>query len=512
MGSTLAPTIGAAQTYTAVVKQNVSLRPTPSSSQPAIRLLLPPEELRVLSLTKQNSYYNVSTDAGEEGWVYAPRIEIDESRPGAIVVSNVNLRPNPSSANPAIRLLTPPEELELLQPNPTNRYYNVRTSANETGWVWGPNIELAAIAPQPGSPATPVFPDAHDPPPSGWTGPVFKLSQNYPTTQPAAGSQPWKAFDFRTQGTQYLRAVLNYALDGNQAVEFDGNRNAVRKWYHTPWLHATNLGREFIHGLTRERSSRPRELHPNQASTFANYAVGFYNPAGGYVIGQVWKDPDNPDPAAARFPDGTVGFKLLFTTATVSEVPYLTNAFEWDAHISATGSSSTRTVQKVRLLQIDIAVRDSRANSTTGWVFGTFAYDGTAPGATPWDRMAPIGLTWGNDPSLTPTAFSGGARPAESVILNRVVGHTQHLGWLERLNGPVDNPRSSCLSCHSTAQDEPVSGALPGASLSNAQKMRWFRNIQAGSPFDAGQVSLDYSLQLSVGIERFRESNPATVR
>jgi len=25
-----------------------------------------------------------------------------------------------------------------------------------------------------------AFPDAHDPPPAGWTGPVFKLSQAYP--------------------------------------------------------------------------------------------------------------------------------------------------------------------------------------------------------------------------------------------------------------------------------------------------------------------------------------------
>jgi hypothetical protein len=169
-------------------------------------------------------------------------------------------------------------------------------------------------------------------------------------------------------------------------------------------------------------------------------------------------------------------------------------------------------VQKVRLLQIDVAVRDSRANNTTGWVFGTFAYDGTAAGATPWARMRPVGLMWGNDPALTPTAFAGGSRPTESVIVNRVVGHTQHLGWLERLNGPVDNPRSACLSCHSTAQDETVSGPLPGASLPDAQKMRWFRNIPAGTAFDAGQVSLDYSLQLSVGIENFRESNPAPVR
>jgi hypothetical protein len=227
-----------------------------------------------------------------------------------------------------------------------------------------------------------------------------------------------------------------------------------------------------------------------------------YNHVGGYIVGKVWQDPDSPDPSAARFPDGTVAVKLLFTTAPVSQVPYLANTLEWDAHISQSGSSATRTIQKVRLIQIDVAVRDSRADSTTGWVFGTFGYDGTAPGATIWDRIRPIGLMWGNDPALTESAFNGGARPVETVIVNRVVGVEQHLGWKERLNGPVDNPRSACLSCHSTAQRFAISGPVPPASSPDAEKMRWFRNIKSGHPFDAGQISLDYSLQLSIGIRR----------
>jgi len=33
--------------------------------------------------------------------------------------------------------------------------------------------------------------------------------------------------------------------------------------------------------------------------------------------------------------------------------------------------------------------------------------------------------------------------------------------------------------------------------------MRWFRNIKAGEPFDIGSQSLDFSLQLSVGIQNF---------
>ncbi len=37
-------------------------------------------------------------------------------------------------------------------------------------------------------------------------------------------------------------------------------------------------GREFIHGLTRERVTRKKELHPNQTVALSNWAVGFYNP------------------------------------------------------------------------------------------------------------------------------------------------------------------------------------------------------------------------------------------
>ena len=44
---------------------------------------------------------------------------------------------------------------------------------------------------------------------------------------------------------------------------------------------------------------------------------------------------------------------------------------------------------------------------------------------------------------------------------------------------------------------------LPSA----ADPMRWFRNIKAAQPFDAGARSLDYSLQLAMGIQNFRAAN-----
>ena len=65
-----------------------------------------------------------------------------------------------------------------------------------------------------------TFKNAHNDPPPGWTGPVFKLSQNYPKTLPAlepASKRPWRQFNFKdpAQSSKYIQAVLNYCLDGN---------------------------------------------------------------------------------------------------------------------------------------------------------------------------------------------------------------------------------------------------------------------------------------------------------
>jgi|SRR5579862_9389379 len=342
-----------------------------------------------------------------------------------------------------------------------------------------------------------TFPSSKDQPPEGWTGPVFQLRQDYPATKPPAGPKPWKSFNFKTQPAKYLQAVLNYCEEGNVAVDWQLEKNTVRNWYHAPWLHTSANGREYVHGLTGERSSKKHELAPTQTDSFANWAVGFYNAPGGYVIGQVWKNPSAPNPSAANFPDGTVACKLLFTTATVEQVPYLKNDFEWQADVS-TKSGGPRSIQPVRLLQVDVAVRDSRANSTTGWVFGTFVYDGNATGATPWDRLEPVGLMWGNDPTVTEATKTETTKLTQTWI-NPDMGPAQHLGRAGRLNGPVDNPKSSCLSCHSTAESPANPDNYP---TNNDDAMNWFRNIKANEAFTSGRTSLGYSLQLALGIQR----------
>src|ERR1035441_9281792 len=69
----------------------------------------------------------------------------------AEVTRNVNLRPDPSSNNPPIRLLMPPEQVQLLEPDTTAGYYHVKTSSGEQGWVWSRNLNVLETT----SPPTP---------------------------------------------------------------------------------------------------------------------------------------------------------------------------------------------------------------------------------------------------------------------------------------------------------------------------------------------------------------------
>jgi hypothetical protein len=370
-----------------------------------------------------------------------------------------------------------------------------------------------------------AFPNAHEDPPGWWpaSAPRFALSASYPATRPPAESLPWKSIDFRTAGLEYLRAVLAYVYEGNLQVDWRVNENAVRKWYHVPWMEVGKYGREFVHGLTRERTSNEGELWNSPPNpTVQNWAVGFYNPPGGYVLGQFWKNPLAPDPGAAKdFPDGTVAAKLLFTSANARDVPYLRGAPEWQANIHKSvecrirgvDDSSPlceREIQTVRLLQIDIAVRDDRPGnpSPTNWVFGTFVYDADAPGVNAWNRMVPVGIMWGNDPGVTPDMVQKGFQLRETVI-NRGKIPPQRLGCAGRLNGPVDHPTSSCLSCHATASYPSTGYMAPRACDGSPDSLSFFNNINTATPRDPNVAWMDYSLQLASAFRNFCVANPA---
>ncbi len=375
----------------------------------------------------------------------------------------------------------------------------------------------------------------------GWTGHVFHLAQAYPSVVSEPQAQPWLAVDPKTQPGLYARTVLAYFYAGNihgGSIEndFDPATNHVRRWYNAPFQDLGLFGREFVHGLTEERNSSPYELTKQQSSVWTNYAVGYYNTPGATVIRNVWQPwrahaGASPSiAAAANVPEGTVAAKLLFTAGSPLQVPFIAHAPAWDAYIyknlhgypTKTGPNP-RFIGKVRLLQIDIAVKDHRAGPT-GWFFGTFVYGG-GPGyhgpklGTGWNDVAPVGLMWGNDPGYTPPPSPS---PHDSGLketwLNPAVSML-HYGYQDRLNGPVDNPVSSCMSCHSTGEINRANPTNPGSGMIAPIPMPtppatppphdiafWFRNIGPSQPFDVpGFVSTGYSLQVMDGIRNYYE-------
>ena len=364
--------------------------------------------------------------------------------------------------------------------------------------------------------------------------PCFRQSNAFPALLPPVEAYPWLSHDFQTHAPAYMSAVLDYVFEGNTEVDWVLQDNKVRAWFHAPWMHLGSRGREPLHGLTRERGSRWHELGPAQVRRTNNWAVGFYNARGAYSIGQMWAAPGAPDSSKAQFPVGTVSAKLLFTDATDLEAPFLSSPaqLEWAAKIDR--QSPTPTV--LRLLQLDVAVRDSRADGFTGWLFGTFVFDNSSGGATYRDNLVPVSLQWGNDPGFTDSDYRSGARPVEGWVSPEILGKFTHrppegdFGYLGRANGPVDSPFSSCLGCHGRAVDTrggPGPAFTPrrsdicmrqfeidgnqsyerigGCEVDETAVSVFFRNFKPHEPFLKDAVSLDYSLQLADGLSRWHD-------
>jgi len=408
-----------------------------------------------------------------------------------------------------------------------------------------PGFVQAKSGPQPPFPnANPLF----IPPAAIYGGPLFVLSQDYPRQMPGPQSRPaFLSSDFKADWKAYMMKVRDYCFEGNTDVDFRVEHNKVRAWFHMPWQDYGPSGREGIHGLTKEAQVQKQQLASSQ--TYVNgqtYAVGFFNDLGGYTIGQVWADHFDPDPSKSSrpngFPVGTVIFKLLFVDVPTNQVSSLANPKEWQAYVDpcykapcSPPASDDRVLKQMALIQMDIAVRTDDPHAPTGWLFGTFQYNGALNRPNPWENLVPVGLMWGNDPTVkddTHTQRSFTTPPdktnfndklQESAINHDAELPPTHLGWNGRLNGPVDNPISSCMSCHMTAQvpsDAPLNPSFQSAipyrytPTGNAYWMRWFQNINCAVPFGnylAGGVpekglntlSTDFSLQLSISITNF---------
>jgi len=349
-------------------------------------------------------------------------------------------------------------------------------------------------------------------------GPIAKWRTDYPDRAPAFET-PWLNHDFESEPQAYMGAVLSqirpgFVIDGDRLVGAGDER-----WWASLWMDYGSSGRERRMGLTKERGPDTGDLAPNSSDNYQVWAVGFYNGAGATTFSEIFSDPCDPFlPVQVRFPRNTVSIKFLFTDADPSEVTYLQGAPEFKALIDPTPSSGTaenRVETTVRLLQVDIAVKDRRA-SETGWVFGTFGWVGPRQGDGLFDNLQPVSLQWGDDqgvynqdileswinPDLRDIMYGWDSRPT--------------LGFNGRANGPADNIRSSCISCHSAARMPRSSLGILGFRFNIEKDFQdplqviqhvdtWFTNrsgSQLFTPEEPAVSVFDYSLQLDAATFR----------
>jgi hypothetical protein len=387
--------------------------------------------------------------------------------------------------------------------------------------------------------------------------PVVRLKADFPNRLPNDRPEFLEKIDFRTQPLAYMEAVRDYAFEGN-LPSWDPWQNHVREWYHIPWLHPTstgpnayppNGGTEGFHGLIKEAPLSPLQLGPGQEGKDGNYsvyAITLINDFAGYTMGKMWRDPQNPDPRAtdARFgggfPVGTVFAKLLFTDAPQGSdhIPFLENPLQWTAYITPTffptdSQPVQRVVGKVNLLQMDIAVRDARADAPglTGWVFGTFVYNGQLKKPNKFMNLVPLGLMWGNDPEnrinktdpFPPVHTRVNKDLQQTVIFDTPQLPPQHLGWNGRLNGPADLNTTSCMSCHIAAQYPAVTSLVPTGAVPDGgpkpppqggtdEWMKWFQNIRCATSMDPRTYSTDFSFQVAIALQNFFDVRSALVQ
>ncbi|GFG19192.1 hypothetical protein IFM5058_09806 [Aspergillus udagawae] len=142
--------------------------------------------------------------------------------------------------------------------------------------------------------------------------------------------------------------------------------------------------------------------------------------------------------------------QILLTDATDEELPNLKDSPSMNAVIARSPNDPIKDAacpkkrnehaSKLRLLQVDFAVRDDR--SPIGWIFGTFMYNGDKceKNTTGEQRMT---------------------QPAPQYVGDKYT--------------PVND----------------------------RETMNWFRNIPAGQPFSDNTPSGDYSLQLMIGFHNY---------
>ena len=392
------------------------------------------------------------------------------------------------------------------------------------------------------------------PPKSQYPGPFFKLNHAWPQRPlPPLQNPPWQvAIHGQTINTEnasaYADALRTYVSKNAKELimnydSWDANK---ARWYNEPWLGSL---REAIHGTYPAGEFGP-SIFPGTGlrATFDTHVLTYYDERAAYSLYKLWGASamkPNIQTANSQFDEGAVIVKAAVFASVDPKQPTdwwdaMKGAQAWPLYISLSSESSAQPqVWTGYVAQFDIIVKDSKSSPKTGWVFMTLVYDSSAPGDA-WDKMIPLGAQWGNDPQ----AIKPGQALVENWINPKAPKYsTQTLGWGGRLSGPNDGarndiavsgkveknePDSSCMSCHSTAQwdvkqHKMVSFLLPsfpqndprkatpgfqlcgkdgkpsskGPNICSPQQaspewMKWFQNRLGTQPMDAGSIAMDF--------------------
>ena len=112
----------------------------------------------------------------------------------------------------------------------------------------------------------------------------------------------------------------------------------MRKWFHPPWLHYGNRGREPISGLAFGGFLEPGYLAKKQSKYVQGWLCSYFNWEGqcretaGFhtldlfiaatILGDMWADPNNPKwDSHLEFPPGSVICENIFCDIEDQEVP-----------------------------------------------------------------------------------------------------------------------------------------------------------------------------------------------
>ncbi|MBN8838539.1 MAG: hypothetical protein J0I09_14860 [Sphingobacteriia bacterium] len=367
-----------------------------------------------------------------------------------------------------------------------------------------------------------------------YSGPLFVLSHDYPTTFKTITNPSWRqALNGKAISESnvfaYMDSLKSYVAP-NVKPFFTNNQQwtaAKYGWFHEPWLGSQ---REAILG-TYLGNGNPANMFKTLKVDEAGYVLVLYDSTAAYTVGQIWGKTGqkvNLLNNATQFKEGSVIVKLAFSNINAPEWPVMKGAEAlsiFDTISTSENPNKGYQVRTVSFFQMDIIVKDSATAPKTGWVYSTFVYDKDIKG-TFWDKMVPLGAMWGNDPTVNSPLKPPYPKLYETVINPKAPAYsTETLGWGGRLSGPNDGAvaqeavdintgqkyknlaLSSCMSCHSPAQDTFKSFLLPGPvpksntllvyTPGSANWNLWFRDDYGNVPFDSGQTAMDYDMVMA---------------